>query len=105
MLNISIFWLLYIMTDAQFHSPEDQAILEAEYKANPKPDKAARLEIVKRVSLSEKAVQVRPTTLCAYLNSLYRIPSLKDSRLTEYLDMVSEQETKYASQVATSFTS
>lgn len=39
-------------------SPEDQAILEAEYKANPKPDKAARLEIVRKVSLGEKAVQV-----------------------------------------------
>jgi hypothetical protein len=37
---------------------EDKEILEAAYNANPKPDKEARLEIVKRVSLSEKAVQV-----------------------------------------------
>ncbi|KAI9730462.1 MAG: hypothetical protein M1818_008157 [Claussenomyces sp. TS43310] len=39
-------------------SPEDQATLEAEYICNPKPDKAARLEIVKRVSLGEKEVQI-----------------------------------------------
>jgi len=39
-------------------SPEDQATLEAEYRRDPKPDKAARLEIVKRVSLGEKEVQV-----------------------------------------------
>jgi hypothetical protein len=39
-------------------SPEDQATLEAEYKRNPKPDKAARIEIVKKISLGEKEVQV-----------------------------------------------
>lgn len=39
-------------------SPEDQATLEAEYKKNPKPDKAARLAIVDQVSLGEKEVQV-----------------------------------------------
>ena len=39
------------------HSPEDHAILEAEYKKNPKPDKAARIEIVNRVALGEKEVQ------------------------------------------------
>lgn len=33
-------------------------ILEEAYKSNPKPDKQARLEIVDRVSLSEKEVQV-----------------------------------------------
>ncbi|KAK4193480.1 pah4 homeobox protein encoded by the pah4 protein [Podospora australis] len=37
---------------------KDKAILEAAYIANPKPDKAARLEIVKRVSLNEKEVQI-----------------------------------------------
>ena len=42
----------------QHRSPEDQAILEAEYKRNPKPDKAARMEIVKRVGLGEREVQV-----------------------------------------------
>ena len=39
-------------------SPEDHAILEAEYLRNPKPDKAARIEIVNRVALGEKEVQV-----------------------------------------------
>ena len=42
----------------QHHSPEDQAILETEYQRNPKPDKAARMEIVKRVALGEREVQV-----------------------------------------------
>jgi hypothetical protein len=40
-------------------SPEDQATLEAEYRQNPKPDKAARMEILKKVSLGGKEVQVR----------------------------------------------
>ncbi|KAL5358256.1 hypothetical protein BJX96DRAFT_146220 [Aspergillus floccosus] len=39
-------------------SPEDHAILEAEYQRNPKPDKAARADIVSRVSLGEKEVQI-----------------------------------------------
>lgn len=33
-------------------------ILEEAYSNNPKPDKQARLEIVQRVSLNEKEVQV-----------------------------------------------
>lgn len=33
-------------------------ILEEAYSSNPKPDKQARLEIVQRVSLNEKEVQV-----------------------------------------------
>ncbi|KAI3558717.1 homeobox domain-containing protein [Colletotrichum abscissum] len=37
---------------------KDKSILEAAYVANPKPDKAARLDIVKRVSLNEKEVQI-----------------------------------------------
>ncbi|KAL2256000.1 hypothetical protein VTK26DRAFT_2370 [Humicola hyalothermophila] len=37
---------------------KDKAILEAAYNANPKPDKAARLEIVKRVDMNEKEVQI-----------------------------------------------
>ena len=40
-------------------SPEDHAILEAEYQRNPKPDKSARTSIVDRVSLGEKEVQER----------------------------------------------
>ncbi|KAF2774127.1 FAD/NAD(P)-binding domain-containing protein [Teratosphaeria nubilosa] len=39
-------------------SPEDQAILEAAYKRDPKPDKAARLELVQQVQLGEKEVQI-----------------------------------------------
>ncbi|KAJ5577565.1 Homeodomain [Penicillium hispanicum] len=39
-------------------SPEDHAILEAEYQTNPKPDKVARANIVSRVSLGEKEVQI-----------------------------------------------
>ncbi|XXG94612.1 NAD(+) kinase [Hypoxylon texense] len=37
---------------------QDKAILEAAYNSNPKPDKAARLDIVGRVSLNEKEVQI-----------------------------------------------
>ncbi|KAK3328830.1 hypothetical protein B0H66DRAFT_539427 [Apodospora peruviana] len=37
---------------------KDKSILEAAYNSNPKPDKAARLDIVKRVSLNEKEVQI-----------------------------------------------
>lgn len=36
-------------------------VLEDAYRNNPKPDKQARLDIVDRVSLSEKEVQVRRT--------------------------------------------
>ena len=43
---------------SSFYRTQDKAILEAAYNANPKPDKAARLDIVKRVSLNEKEVQV-----------------------------------------------
>ena len=41
------------------YSPEDQAVLEAAYDQDPKPDKPARLELVKQVALGEKEVQVR----------------------------------------------
>ncbi|KAI1279931.1 hypothetical protein F5Y07DRAFT_356714 [Xylaria sp. FL0933] len=37
---------------------QDKTVLEAAYNSNPKPDKAARLDIVKRVSLNEKEVQI-----------------------------------------------
>ena len=39
-------------------SAKDKSILESAYQANPKPDKTARLDIVSRVSLNEKEVQV-----------------------------------------------
>ena len=40
------------------NSKEDEDILKAEYLRNPKPDKAARMEIVAKVALGEKEVQV-----------------------------------------------
>ena len=49
--------LTSVFTD-RLYSPEDHAILEAEYEKNPKPDKTARTEIVNRVALGEKEVQV-----------------------------------------------
>ncbi|KAK2735919.1 hypothetical protein FQN57_001059 [Myotisia sp. PD_48] len=39
-------------------SPEDHAILELEYRRNPKPDKVTRANIVSRVSLGDKEVQI-----------------------------------------------
>ena len=39
-------------------SPEDQVVLEAYYAHDPKPDKTARLDLVKKVALGEKEVQV-----------------------------------------------
>jgi len=41
------------------YSTKDQAILEAEYKESPKPNKADRARIVQKVDLNEKEVQVR----------------------------------------------
>ncbi|KAF2865164.1 hypothetical protein BDV95DRAFT_624054 [Massariosphaeria phaeospora] len=40
------------------HSKEDEEILKAAYLVNPKPDKAARIEIVSRVALGEKECQI-----------------------------------------------
>ncbi|KAL5392388.1 hypothetical protein DPSP01_000898 [Paraphaeosphaeria sporulosa] len=39
-------------------SKEDEEVLKAEYQKNPKPDKAARIEIVSKVALGEKEVQI-----------------------------------------------
>lgn len=44
-------------------SKEDEDVLKSEYLKNPKPSKAARLEIVRKVALGEKEVQVRCTSL------------------------------------------
>ena len=49
-------------------SAEDQAVLEAAYKRDTKPDKAARLEIVKQVALGEKEVQVWARKIALDLN-------------------------------------
>ncbi|KAK5290094.1 Homeobox protein yox1 [Cryomyces antarcticus] len=50
--------LLQIADHSTSHSPEDQATLEAEFLRNSKPDKAARMEIVEKVALGEKEVQI-----------------------------------------------
>jgi len=44
-------------------SKEDEDVLKSYYLKNPKPDKTARLEIVTKVALGEKEVQVRPLIL------------------------------------------
>jgi hypothetical protein len=49
---------LAVVANFCLSSPKDQAILEAEYKQNPKPNKAARAVIVEKVELNEKEVQV-----------------------------------------------
>lgn len=49
------------LKELTYHSSsraKDKMILEEAYSRNPKPDKQARLEIVERVSLNEKEVQV-----------------------------------------------
>jgi hypothetical protein len=46
------------LADHVMHSKEDEDILKAEYLKNPKPDKAARLDIITKVALGEKEVQV-----------------------------------------------
>lgn len=56
------------------YSPEDQMILEAEYKKNPKPNKTARAEIVKLVKLNAKEIQVGKlywTRLIALLDAFW----------------------------------
>lgn len=77
-------------------SAKDKAILEAAYNANPKPDKAARLDIVKRVSLNEKEVQVRvpraqlslPRAACVQL--VVSCPAVSITDQTRAPDMVPE---------------
>ncbi|EFQ97154.1 hypothetical protein MGYG_00197 [Nannizzia gypsea CBS 118893] len=49
---------VYIRQRRRRTSPEDHAVLEAEYRLNPKPDKATRASIVSRVSLGDKEVQI-----------------------------------------------
>lgn len=61
-------------------SAKDKVILESAYNANPKPDKAARLDIVKRVSLNEKEVQVR-----APVSNTRRVASLDAPKTPTYI--------------------
>lgn len=53
-------WYTDTRTNWSCCSAEDKRILEEAYRADAKPDKAARRDIVKRVSLNEREVQVRP---------------------------------------------
>ena len=41
-----------------FHSPDDQRILEEAFARNPRPSKEERAEIINRVALGDKEVQV-----------------------------------------------
>jgi hypothetical protein len=54
--------VLAVVLTSFFSSPEDQKILEEEFRRNSKPDKAARMDIVSKVALGEKEVQVRALT-------------------------------------------
>ena len=71
-------------------SPDDQALLEAAYNADPKPDKAARLAVVEQVSLDEKEVQVSVSRSLTFA-------LLATDKNT--LDMVSKQTSKFEAQV------
>lgn len=77
-------------------SAKDKAILEAAYNANPKPDKAARLDIVKRVSLNEKEVQVRLSQANRQLNyacdeiNRTKVLSQTDPMCSPTVDLVSK---------------
>lgn len=72
------------------NSPEDQAILEASFLHNPKPDKAARMALVDKVALGEKEVQV-----------LESESSIHGQPLTSMADMVSEPPPKHATEATT----
>lgn len=84
-------------TDQQDHSPEDHAILEAEYQKNSKPDKAARAEIVKKVSLEEKAVQVCHSEGYHDLGTVAVIAMTDQSK---HIDLVPKPTTKRPQKVA-----
>ena len=87
-----------LFTD-RFCSPEDHAILEAEYQRNSKPDKAARSDIVNRVSLGEKEVQVSENEEHTSRN----IHTARQHGASQadpwYLDMVPEPSSNDTSQV------
>lgn len=102
------------MTDSQAYRAKDKGVLEAAYNANPKPDKPARLEIVSRVSLNEKEVQVSSTTLPSTQEGILlpihlpdaSLPQSRDFSPTQWptanvsLDMVSEPTTERPTKVA-----
>ena len=57
----------------------DKAILEAAYQRDAKPDKKARLDIVARVSMNEKEVQLSRAlaNVLAYLARIFPAPVLQ----------------------------
>ena len=69
-------------------SPADQAILEGEYRKNPKPNKAARADIVEKVSLNEKEVQVSRRNQRGFDTVETRLSSHRHTN--QYIDMVSK---------------
>ncbi|KAL8805133.1 MAG: hypothetical protein Q9182_002115 [Xanthomendoza sp. 2 TL-2023] len=56
-------------------SPEDQVILEAAYKTNPKPDKSERVELLKKVTLGEKELSEPPSLSLSFKGSSQDVPS------------------------------
>lgn len=65
-----------ILTYIPTFSPEDQKILEDEFASNPKPDKASRLDIIKKVALGEKEIQVCHVSPLTSLPPTY-VPTLQ----------------------------
>lgn len=82
---------------SSFYSPKDQAILEAEYKQNPKPNKAARAEIVVKVDLNEKEVQV--CILAAVVAVMLPRVVCKMRSVADISDMVPEPKTNQPQKV------
>jgi len=82
------------LSDHVYDSPEDQAVLEAAYKRDPKPDKTARLELVKQVTLGEKEVQV------SLMRESHRRTSSRPLTVT-LSDLVPEPTTELQAQVKT----
>jgi hypothetical protein len=66
------------------HSPQENAILEAAYHKNSKPDKAERAQILRQVQMSQKEVQVGQQVLpqLGLRTHLDRSGSKTDARMT-----------------------
>lgn len=82
------------VANAPIYSPEDHAILEAEYQRHPKPDKVTRANIVSRVSLGDKEVQVCfPAVMWSTMYDRF-YKSLEYANAGCFLDMVPKPEAK-----------
>ena len=82
-------------------SAEDFAVLEAEYQSNPRPEKALRLEIVNRVSLTEKEVQVCVPLTPRYTHrkQMVRVTSTAKANTIQIIDLVPKPPPNDASKV------